>query len=149
MACNITRGFSPRRRGRKIVRDGRETEKRGGEGAVMVFPTRREGEESHHIPTDVYTIGWKFLGARGDSNGYCACGIRRKGGKGGKGGKLSDAAREFGVVSFRRGTRRKFEKFDRRMCRGREYERESKKIRFYCLCVFFLKGILILKGFLI
>lgn len=41
---------------------------------------------------------------------------------GAEGGKLSDAARgrEFGVVSFRRG--RKSEKFDRRMCRGREYE---------------------------
>lgn len=60
MACNIIRGFSPRRRGRKIVRDGRETEKRDGEGAVMVFPAKRR--VPRHIPTDVYTIGWKFSG---------------------------------------------------------------------------------------
>lgn len=49
--------------------------------------------------------------------------LEEKEGRGGaEGGKLSDAARgrEFGVVSFRRG--RKSEKFDRRMCRGREYE---------------------------
>lgn len=83
MACNITRGFSPSRRGRKIVRDGRETEKRGGEGAVMVFPNekRRGGEPPYSHRCLHHRL--KVFGARGDSNGYCACGIRRKGGEGG------------------------------------------------------------------
>lgn len=110
MACNITRGFSPRRRGRKIVRDGRETEKRDGEGAVMVFPAKRR--VPRHIPTDVYTIGWKFSRRYSGREGYCACGIRRKvGGREREIVPMLLVVGEFGIVSWR-GIGTKSKKFD-------------------------------------